>query len=487
MKILFATSEMSPFAKTGGLADVSASLPVALAKKGMDVKVFMPKYKDIDRSTFLLTEYKKDLLVVVGDTTFSATVYQWNDPSSEIVVYFVEQKELFERDGLYGDSEGDFPDNDLRFIFFQKAILLAAREIGFRPDIIHCNDWQTALVPLYVREERADDFFRDTKTVLTIHNLAYQGIFSSDSFSLTGLPQAVFSADGVEFYNKMNCIKGGILSADQVTTVSKRYAEEIQLKDFGCGLEGVIRACADKLHGVVNGIDFDEWNSETDKDITVNFNSGNLDKKYINKGVLQKENGLSVDRDIPMIGMVCRLVDQKGLDILEQILPDLAGMDLQMVILGTGETRYHASLKKYAEEYPKKFGVNILFDEQMAKRIYAGSDIFVVPSLFEPCGLGQLIAYRFSSVPLVRQTGGLADTVIDFNKHTHAGTGFVFSDYSPAALLATIQKAIAYYRDKKLWKTIIHNAQELDFSWSSSAQHYIDIYEMAQKKSLINV
>jgi starch synthase len=488
MNILFATSEMSPYAKTGGLADVSASLPVALGKKGMDVKVFMPKYKVIERSTYVLTECVKSLSVAVGDETYCARIYQCSGSCEGVEVYFVEQKDLFEREGMYGDKDGDYPDNDVRFIFFQKAILATLREIDWRPDIIHCNDWQTALLPLYIREEKkADDFFSRAKALLTIHNLAYQGIFSADSFSLTGLPESVFSPDGVEFYGKVNFIKGGILSADQVTTVSARYAEEIQLKDFGCGLEGVIRSCADKLQGIVNGIDFDEWNSETDKDITVNFNAGTLDKKYINKGVLQKENALSVDRDIPLIGMVCRLVDQKGLDILEEILPELAQMNLQLVILGTGEARYHASLKKYALEQPKKFGINILFDEQMAKRIYAGSDIFLMPSFFEPCGLGQLIAYRFSSVPLVRQTGGLADTVIDFNKHTQAGTGFVFSDYSGAALRATIQKAIAYYKDKKLWKTIIKNAQALDFSWESSANKYLETYESAQKKNLINV
>jgi starch synthase len=487
MKVVFATSEMAPFAKTGGLADVSGSLPAALADQGMDVKVFMPKYKAIDRTKYVLTERVKSITVAIGDESITGTVYECEDYHEGVNLYFVEQKDYFERDGLYGDADGDYHDNDKRFIFFQKVILETVRQLECRPDIIHCNDWQTALLPIYIKENSNDAYFDQTKSVLTIHNLAYQGIFDKTAFDRTGLPRHVFSPDGVEFYGRVNFIKGGILYADSITTVSKRYADEIQLTDFGCGLEGVIRARADRLHGIVNGIDFNEWNSATDRDITVNFTSNDLDKKYINKGVLQKENGLTVDRDIPLIGMVCRLVDQKGLDIIEPILDDIARLNLQLVILGTGDAQYHVSLNKLAEEYPKKVSVNILFDEQMAKRIYAGSDIFLMPSLFEPCGLGQLIAYRFATVPLVRQTGGLADTVTDFNKHSQTGTGFVFSDYSSHALLNTIKKAITYYKDRSLWKKIIQNAQSLDYSWTASASKYIELYESAQKKSLINI
>jgi len=486
MKVVFATSEMSPFAKTGGLADVSGSLPAALADKGMDVKVFMPKYKSIDRTKYVLTECIKSITVSIGDESFTGTVYECEDYHEDVSLFLVEQKAFFEREGLYGDDEGDYQDNDKRFIFFQKVILETLRQIDFRPDIIHCNDWQTALLPIYLKENSTDEFFSETKSVFTIHNLAYQGIFEKDTFDRTGLPQHVFSPDGVEFYGKANFIKGAILYADHLTTVSQRYAEEIQLTDCGYGLEGVIRARVDRLSGIVNGVDFNEWNSATDKDITVNFKPGDLDKKYINKGVLQKENGLKVDRDIPLIGMVCRLVNQKGLDILESILPEIAALKVQLVLLGTGDVRYHRRLRSLAEEHPKKFGINILFDEQMAKRIYAGSDIFLVPSLFEPCGLGQLIAYRFATVPLVRQTGGLADTVIDFNKHTKKGTGFVFSDYSSEALLSAIKKAVTYYKDRALWKTIIKNAQALDYSWNASAEKYVELYESVQKKSLIN-
>lgn len=482
MNIVFASSEMAPFAKTGGLADVCGSLPLALADSGMSVKVFLPKYKGIDSARYALTEVISSLSIVLGEEVFNGKVYSC-EYHKNVEVFFIEQKSFFERDSLYGTAEGDYPDNAKRFIFFQKSVLEALRLMDSAPDVIHCHDWQTALIPVYVKTRATSAAFCDTvKTVFTIHNLAYQGVFSKETFDLTGLPEHVFSSDGLEFYGKCNFMKAGILYSDRITTVSKRYAEEIQMTDFGCGLEGVIKSRRNALTGILNGVNVEEWDSTTEKNITVNFAAAELDKKYINKGVLQKENGLPVDRETPLFGMVCRLVDQKGLDILNDILPDLMKLDLQLVILGTGDSRYHATFKRYAGDFPKKLSVNILFDDQMAKRIYAGSDVFLMPSQFEPCGLGQLIAYRFSTVPLVRQTGGLADTVIDFNKVTGTGTGFVFSEYTGIALLEAIKKAVAYYKEKKIWKTMVENGTRLDFSWKKSAEQYVHVYEEIQKK-----
>ena len=402
MNIVFATSEMVPFAKTGGLADVCGSLPPALGKKGQKVKVFLPKYKMVDTKRFPLETILDSISVVIGEQEVTGKVYGY-DYQDGVQVLFIENNEYYDRDCLYGTPKGDYPDNDRRFIFFQKVILETLKRISFKPHILHCHDWQTGLIPVYIKTLYKDDpFYKQTKTFFTVHNLAYQGLFKADALPLTGLSQNEFTVDTLEFYGKMNLIKGGLVYADVLTTVSERYAQEIQLKEFGCGLDGVLRSRNNNLFGILNGIDPYEWNPETDRDITVNYSCEQLEKKYINKGVLQKENGLTVDRSIPLLGIITRLADQKGLDILTPIMPTLARMDVQFVLLGTGDEKYNKKFKQLGEKYPEKFGMNILFDPQMAKRIYAGSDIFLMPSRFEPCGLGQLISFRYCTVFQIR-------------------------------------------------------------------------------------
>ncbi|MBU1864389.1 MAG: glycogen synthase GlgA [Candidatus Omnitrophica bacterium] len=485
MNIVFATSEMVPFAKTGGLADVCGSLPLVLAEKGHTVKIFLPKYKMIDAALFYATQELDLIDIVLGDEVVSGKVHVY-DYAQRVQVLFVENDDFFNRDDLYGTSENDYPDNDRRFIFFQKVLLKTLKAINFKPHILHCHDWQTALLPVYLKTvHKEDPFYEKTKTFLTIHNMAYQGMFSSAAFPLTGLSWDEFTVEKLEFYGKSNFLKGGILYADVLTTVSQRYAQEIQLKEFGCGLEAVIKQRRNNLYGIINGIDKNEWNPETDKDITVNFSINQLNKKYINKGVLQKENKLAVDRNVPLVGIVTRLTDQKGLDILTPLMPQLAQMEVQVVLLGTGDKRYNKKFAQFGEEYPDTFGVNIMFDAQMARRIYAGADMILMPSHFEPCGLSQLIGLRYGTVPLVRETGGLADTVIDFNRNTGKGNGFVFSEYTKDALLKTIQKALEYYKNKELWRTIVVNGMRCDFSWDASAEKYIELYNKEKKKDLM--
>ncbi len=477
MNIAFVSSEVAPFFKTGGLGDVAGELPKHIAEKGHNVKVFLPLYRGFDKFHYEVGEVFDDITVSIGQDEIKGALLKYDTGIEGLDIYFLYQPGFFNRDGLYGDENGDYPDNAKRFIWFQKAVINSVMRLKFDVDIFHCNDWQTSLIPLYIKRVYGDNPYVSSKSVMTIHNLAYQGIFDYGAFVLTGLPQDLFSLSGLEFYGKCNFLKGGILYADAITTVSKRYAEEIQLPEFGCGLDGVLRQRRDVLAGILNGIDYDKWNPETDPDVTVNYNFEELDRKYINKGVLQKENNLPVDRGVPLFGFIGRLVSQKGLDLIDVAMPELVKLDIQFVFLGVGSPSYHRKLMKYHNEYPDKVAVNLFFDEQMAKRIYAGSDIFLMPSHFEPCGLSQLISYRFCTVPLVRETGGLADTVADFNKHTGEGTGFVFSRYDSSMLIKTVNKAAVYYKDKKLWRKIVENGNKLDFSWKTSAGKYIKLYK----------
>lgn len=482
MNIVFATAEMTPFAKTGGLADVCGSLPAALSKKGHTVTVCIPKYKTADGSRFVFEKVIDELKVRLGVEEHHGAVFKYEDEAGFNVLLF-DNKKFFHRDGLYGTPDGDYVDNDRRFFFFQRAILEALPKLGIRPDVLQAHDWQSALLPVYLKTlYRENSWYHQTKAIFTIHNLAYQGSFSPSSFKLTGLPETVYSIQGCEFYGLFNCMKGGLIFSDVITTVSKRYAKEIQLEEFGCGLDGVLREQSNKIAGIINGIDYDEWDPEKDPDITVNYSLSDIDKKVINKGVLQKENSLPIDRTIPLIGMVTRLCDQKGLDIIAPIMDSLAAMNVQVVLLGTGDDKYNRAFKQFGQKYPGHFGMNIRFDPAMAKRIFAGADMFLMPSRFEPCGLGQMVALRYGTVPIVRETGGLADTIIDFNHHTKEGNGFVFAQYSAETLLKTIRKAIEFFQDKLLWNAIIENGRKCDFSWDHSAEEYISLYIKTKRK-----
>lgn len=486
MRIVFAASEMAPFAKTGGLADVIGSLTGEIYALGHEVSVFIPRYRNIDSHKLGLKAAAESIEVPVGTDREKGKIlfYQL---ANGVKVYFVEHPEYFTREGYYGDSQGDYPDNDRRFIFFQRAVLEGLKAMNFKPDVIHCHDWQTALIPVYLKTLYAGDpFFSKVKSVFTIHNLGYQGNFPPDSVPTTGLSWDQYRMDRLEFYGKISFIKGGLIDADIVTTVSERYSQEIQTKEFGAGMEGVLAKRKDHVFGIVNGIDPEEWNPESDTDLPAAFTAKKIEKKYLNKAELQKEDHLKVDPKAPLIGMVTRLVDQKGIDILLPALTAMMDMGVQFVLLGTGEERYHHILREFAKKNKGRASVHILFDMRMAKLIYAGCDMLLVPSYYEPCGLGQMIALRFGTIPVVRATGGLADTVQDFDPKTSQGTGFVFKDYTPEALTDAVRRAVETYKNEKKWADLVQSAMACDFSWGASAKKYISLYESTTKKASKN-
>jgi len=458
LKVLFASSEVVPFAKTGGLADVAGSLPIALEALGVDVRVIMPKYRSV----------KADH----SETTIGKNVK----------VYLVENDDYFNRRELYGDKFGDYADNLDRFVFFSRQVLDRCIKEGFRPDIIHCNDWHTALVPVYLNTiYKYDPFFENTRTLFTIHNIAYQGLFPKDDFPKTGLDWALFHIHYFEFYGQINLMKAGIVYADAVSTVSPTYAGEILTKEYGCGLEGVLQDKRDALYGILNGIDYDIWNPATDTKLVKNYSLENLDDKYINKEALQKDLGLKVDCDIPMIGIISRLADQKGMDILAKIINDILSMKVQFILLGTGDHKYHVLLKKMAKAHQKNTSINLKFDALFAERIYASCDILLIPSRYEPCGLGQMISFKYGTIPVARRTGGLKDSIREYDPGTKEGTGFTFDDYKPEALFAAVKRALGLHQHRSAWRELVKRVMELDFSWKVSARDYIELYNKIRK------
>ncbi|MDP2939318.1 MAG: glycogen synthase GlgA [Candidatus Omnitrophota bacterium] len=464
MKILFCSSEIVPFAKTGGLADVAGALPLALEDLGLEVAVVMPKYKSIDAQKFSIKEIGKDI--------YAAKI------GKNICVYFIENNKYFERDGLYGEKTGDYLDNLERFSFFSLRALQLMRQIDFKADIIHCNDWQTALIPIYLKNFYKDKpFFKTMKTVLTVHNLAYQGLFDKKEYPKLDLDWKYFNIDGLEFYDKINILKGGLVFSDIVTTVSQTYAQEIQTKEFGCGLEGLLAKRSNSIFGVINGLDYNIWDPAKDKMIYKVYSEAHLEDKYLNKTGLQKECALNANLNTPLIGFVGRLSSQKGLDILAEAIEQIARLDLQMVFLGTGEIKYHLILENIAKKYPKNISLHIKFDDTLAHKIYAGCDMFLMPSGYEPCGLGQMISLKYATIPIVFKTGGLADTIVDFDPLTEEGNGFVFDYYHKDDLLKTLKCAIYFYKDKTVWHKLLKRAVKYDFSWKESAKKYLDIYK----------
>ncbi len=482
MRVVFVAPEMVPFAKTGGLADIAGTLPKEIQALGQEVICFLPKYKKVDSNRWPMKKVIDRIQVPVGTEMEAGHVFCFDDPSG-VKVFFVDHPEYFGRDELYGTPLGDYPDNDRRFVFFQRAALESLKKLGIQPDVIHCHDWQTGLIPLYLKKlYSGDSVFAKTKTVFTIHNLSYQGNFPPDSLPVTGLTWEEFRLERLEFYGKVSFLKAALVYSDELTTVSPRYAEEIQTKEFGCGMEGVLRARRDDLAGIVNGIDPEEWNPESDRDLAAHFSAKKTEGKEACKAALQKENQLKVDPKIPLLGMITRLADQKGLDILAPAVETIMKKGLQFVLLGTGEERYHQMFRELGKKYSSQLGVHILFDAKLAKRIYAGSDIFLMPSQFEPCGLGQMISLRFGTIPLVRETGGLADTIQDFNPKTGEGNGFVFKEYKTQAFLEALDRAVKVYGDPKLWSKLVKNGMKCDFSWRSSAKHYLELYERVKRK-----
>ncbi|KPK38893.1 MAG: hypothetical protein AMJ78_09330 [Omnitrophica WOR_2 bacterium SM23_29] len=459
LKVLMASSEVVPFSKTGGLADVVGSLPLAIHKLGVDIRVVTPRYKSVKI-------YGKEARL-----------------NNDVSVYFIEHEGYFMRNNLYGDKTGDYPDNLERFTFFSRKTLELLRDLDFKPDIIHCNDWQTALIPVYLKTIFKDEpFYKDIKTIFTIHNIGYQGLFPKEEFPKTGLPRNLFSIDGLEYYDKVNILKGGLVFSDIITTVSPTYAKEIQTREFGYGLEGVLSQRKESLFGIVNGVDYYEWNPSDDKELKYHFSATKIDGKYKEKIVLQKEGGLKEDVNAPLIGIISRLADQKGLDIISQIIDKLLNMEVQLILLGTGDEKYHVLFERMKKKYPRKASVHLKFDAVLAKKIYAGSDMFLMPSRYEPCGLGQLISLRYGTIPIVRKTGGLADTINEYNPITNKGNGFVFERYDANELFDTIKRAVNLYKDKSAWRKLVLKVMKYDFSWEDSAKKYIGLYRKIKSK-----
>lgn len=459
LKVLMVSSEVVPFSKTGGLADVVGSLPLAINKLGVDIRVATPRYKSVK---------------IYGNEA------RLDD---DVPVYFIEDEGYFMRDNLYGDKAGDYPDNLERFTSFSKKVLEILKDLDFKPDIIHCNDWQTALIPAYLKTILKDDpFYAGIKTVFTIHNIGYQGLFPKEEFPKTGLGWDLFSIDGLEFYGKVNILKGGLVFSDIITTVSPTYAREIQTKEFGYGLDGVLAQRKDFIFGIVNGVDYDEWNPSKDKELQYHFSSTKIDGKDKEKIALQREGGLKEDVNAPLIGIISRLADQKGLDIISQIIEPLLDMEVQLILLGTGDEKYHILFERMKRKHPKKASIHLKFDAVLAKKIYAGSDMFLMPSRYEPCGLGQLISLRYGTIPIVRKTGGLADTIIEYNPKTGEGNGFVFERYDADELFGTIRRAVDLYKDKGTWRKLVLKAMKCDFSWEGSAKKYIELYKKIKSK-----
>ncbi len=495
LKILIASPEVVPFAKTGGLADVCGALPKALVKLGHSVKVILPKYRMVDEEKFKLSEVKTEVpLIPIGDKDVKITVKSHNLISPEVEYLFMVNDEYYSREELYQDpSTGfDYEDNDERFILFVRGTLEILKAIGWQPDIIHANDWQSALISAYLKTLYADDpFFKHTKTVFSIHNLAYQGNFPKGTFEKIGVPKDLFyPTSPFEFWGKVNFMKAGISYADVINTVSETYAVEIQSSsEFGHGLEGVLRSRNVDLYGILNGIDYEVWSPEKDKLISYNYSLEDLSGKRKNKELLLKLCNLSSStRDVPLIGVISRLADQKGFDLLAQISDKLLSLDLQTVILGTGDEKYHRLFKEISKKYPKKISINLRFDNSLAHLIEAGSDMFLMPSRYEPCGLNQLYSLKYGTVPIVRKTGGLADTIENYDPHAGGGTGFVFKNYDAVELLDTIKLALRVYEDKETWIELMKNGMKKDFSWEASAKKYVEMYQKAiQKKETMTL
>ncbi len=467
MKIAFCSSEVFPYAKTGGLADVCGALPLALAKLGHQISIFLPHYKCIQDQKLKLTK--------VNEGVFKIDRF----PTQNVDVYFIRHDGFFNRPGLYGDDQGDYPDNLERFQFYCRSVLDSLKQLNIEADIIHCHDWQTALIPVYLKEKyQNDSFYSSMKTLLTVHNLAYQGIFPKEEYKKLGLRQDLFGLEGFEYFGKINLLKAGIIFSDAVNTVSPQYAKEIQTHTFGCGLEGVLRSHQDSVVGILNGLDHEFWNPEADKLIEKKYSREDFIKgKLENKKALEKNTGLPVDARVPLFGFVGRLAHQKGLDLILDSVEELMRLEAQFIIQGTGNGEYPAKLKEISKRFPRKFAIWLKFDEKMAHQIYAGSDFFLMPSLFEPCGLSQMISLRYGTIPIVFKTGGLVDTIISFDKNRKNGNGFMFEKYFKEDFVGIIKEAIQVFENKKIFGHLMEDGLKADFSWDKSAVKYVELYE----------
>ncbi|OGC94808.1 MAG: starch synthase [candidate division Zixibacteria bacterium RBG_16_53_22] len=487
-KILLVSPEAVPFAKTGGLADVAGALPKALKALGHDIRLAMPLYRQIDKSKYFLREVDSNLSAEAAGRKESFALYEDGRQGRAFDTWFVSHPGFFDRPELYKDpSTGqDYIDNEERFAFLARAVLESCRATDFMPDIVHCNDWQSGLIPAFMKVDPRFPEFREIATLLSIHNIGYQGNFPATSFQILGLDDSLFQPDqGFEYWGMVSFLKAGIWYSDIINTVSKRYAQEIQTSnEFGYGFEGILRDRAGDLFGVLNGIDYDVWNPAKDELIPAKFKPEKLEGKAKCKNALRRKTKLPmVRKDVPIIGIISRLADQKGFDLLAEVADDILALDLQMVILGTGDKKYHDLFIELQAKYPKKLSVTLGFDNELAHLIEAGSDMFLMPSRYEPCGLNQMYSLKYGTIPIVRETGGLADTIENVNPARGTGNGFVFRKYDSREMLNAVKFALEVYRNKAVWQEIMVRAMRQDFSWEKSAGEYVELYRKAIAKS----
>lgn len=484
------STEAVPFAKTGGMADVVGALPAALTQQGLECVVVMPFYPRIFSGQHQFKAIKQGLNVAMND--FQEEFYDLLEGSEQGIRFiFIKNDRFFDRNYIYGTPKGDYRDNPLRFAFFSKAVLAALEELDLAPDIIHLNDYHSALVSVYLHQIRESnflekEFFSSTSTVFTIHNLAYQGIYSSRVLDMIGLEKEYFSTDRLEFFGQVNFMKGGIVFSDKITTVSPTYAQEILTSLYGEKLEGVLKSRRKDLTGIVNGIDYQLWDPQRDQNLCTRYSKSNLQgktecKKYLLKNYFNREPDKA-----PLVGIVSRLSAQKGLDLVVEALESILDMGFRLIVLGTGDQHYQKLLQDYNRKYKGKLSVNIAYSDKLARLIYSGCDMFLMPSLYEPCGLGQLISLRYGTVPVVRDTGGLSDTIQGISSQQDiaaGGTGFKFSPYSTSHMLEALKSAISFYQDPAQWKRIMVNGMSKDFSWKSSAASYQQLYLSAKNEN----
>ena len=480
MKILIASPEAVPYAKTGGLADVAGALLKELRKKHEKAFLVLPLYAAI-KSKYKLYATGNTIRVKIGNTQYKGKIFS-SSKEENPEAYFIECDELYGRPELYGTAAGDYADNAIRFIFFSRAVLELCLVQRIKPDIIHCNDWQTALVPLYLKSlYQHNAHFAGTSTVFTVHNMGYQGIFEASGLFYAGLGREYFIPERLEFYGKLNLMKAGLLYADLITTVSETYAQEIQQTEYGFGLDGVLRKRAGDLYGIINGIDGDEWDPERDTLIPSQYGIEELRGKMQCRKILSKKAAFAKEKQ-PIAAIISRLSSQKGVDLVLSSIDALVAMGMNLIVLGKGEVAYERLFQKAAETHKRKVYVNIGFEESLAHLIYAGSDFFLMPSQYEPCGLGQLIAMRYGTVPIARKTGGLADTIQDYDHLRHTGSGFLFSDFSPSAVQDAVKRALCVYTDKANMGKMVCDVMKNNFSWSRSVDKYLELYRLARKK-----
>src|SRR5277367_1707644 len=478
MHIAFAASEGVPFSKTGGLADVVGALPRALAALGHQVSVYVPRYRQT-KLTDPQTVVRSITIPFDDEYRFCSIVTAGS--SAGVRFYFVDYPPYFDRDALYGGPAGDYPDNAERFALFSRAVLEGSKILGV-PHVFHCHDWQTALVPVMLRTFYSEDpAFREVGTVFTIHNMGYQGLFPPETLPLLMLPWDLFTMSKMEFFGQVNFLKGALTYSDFVTTVSRKYSQEIQTAEYGFGLEGVLRDRAATVTGILNGVDYDEWSPQADKFITARYSPQDLSGKAKCKQDLLAAFGIpNPDLNLPVIGIVSRFAAQKGFDLIAQIMDRLAREEMIVVVLGSGDKVYEEMFVRLNKQFPHKIAIKVAYDNAVAHKIEAGADMFLMPSRYEPCGLNQIYSLKYGTVPVVRATGGLDDTIEPWDVRTGKGTGFKFTDYTGEALLATIKQALIAYQDPSSWQTLMRNGMTRDFSWGASAREYGKIYDQAR-------